>query len=188
VGKPSSLPDLPAPEDDGAADDLPGRRLPPTEFPASDGGVVQVDRLPDRSVVFVYPGIGGHLGRDERLEEWTAFPGARGCTAEACGFRDEFAEFRAQDVEVLGLSGEESAQQRRHAAQLGLRYRLLSDEGFELASSLGLPTFEFHGHRYYKRLTLIVTSGRIEAAFYPVFPPEGGAAQALEWLAQHPRS
>jgi peroxiredoxin len=53
---------------------------------------------------------------------------------------------------------------------------------------LGLPTFDFHGKVYFKRITLIVSEGRIEAALYPVFPPDKAADQALAWLAENPSS
>jgi peroxiredoxin len=65
---------------------------------------------------------------------------------------------------------------------------LLSDERLQLAASVGLPTFEFHGQRYYKRITLVVTGGKVEAALYPVFPPDQAANQALAWLAENPSS
>jgi hypothetical protein len=35
-------------------------------------------------------------------------------------------------------------------------------------------------------LTLIAAGGTVEAALYPVFPPDEAAAQALEWLERHP--
>jgi peroxiredoxin len=176
--------ELPEPHDDGAADHLLGRRLPAIELPASDGGAVRLDALPGRTVIFVHPAIGGP-GRDDQLDDWTAIPGARGCTPEACGFRDELDAFRAVDVDVLGLSGQDSSTQREHAAELGLSYPLASDETLRLAEEPALPTFEFDGRRYYRRLTLIVNEGAIEAALYPVFPPAQAAAQALAWLAEN---
>jgi peroxiredoxin len=179
--------DLPAPEDDGAADHLPGRQLPPIELPATDGQRVRLDQLATRSVVFVYPAIGGP-GNESLLEEWTALPGARGCTPEACGFRDEFSDFQVKGVEVLGLSSQPTSIQHSHVQELGLRYPLLSDERLRLADELGLPTFDFHGERYYRRLTLVVDRAAIEAALYPVFPPDQGAAQALRWLGEHRRT
>jgi peroxiredoxin len=175
--------ELPEPQDDGAAAQLVGRRLPAIEFPATDGRGVRLDTLPRRSVVFVYPAIGGP-GRDDQLAGWTAIPGARGCTPEACSFRDELAQFLEAGIDVYGLSGQDSANQRRHVSELGLRYQLLSDEGFELAEALGVPSFEFDGRRYYRRLTLIVGEGVIEAALYPVFPPQEAASQALRWLSE----
>lgn len=61
----------------------------------------------------------------------------------------------------------------------------MSDTGHELARILDLPTFTAGGERLYKRLTLIVSGGRIEHAFYPIFPPDEHAAQVLDWLSAH---
>jgi peroxiredoxin len=36
-----------------------------------------------------------------------------------------------------------------------------------------------------KRLTLILRDGKVEEVFYPVFPPNESAQQALEWLKKH---
>jgi peroxiredoxin len=177
--------DLPAPVDDGAADHLPGARLPSIELPASDGRRVRLDDLPPRAVVFVYPAIGGP-GREELLDEWTAIPGARGCTAEVCSFRDELRGFEGQGAALFGLSSEPASSQREHVEQLGLPYLLLSDEQLRLSDSPGLPTFDFQGRRYFKRLTLMVVDATIEAALYPVFPPNAAAAQALGWLPERP--
>ncbi len=75
--------------------------------------------LAARTVVFVYPS----MGIDESaLEEWTAIPGARGCTPEACGFRDQLGAFRSAKVEVLGLSGQPAGQERDAVKRLGLPY------------------------------------------------------------------
>jgi len=174
--------ELPEPRDDGAASHLPGMRLPAIELPSTDGGRVGLKDLVERTVVFVYPsmGIDGPL-----LAEWTAIPGARGCTPEACSFRDQLASFRSAPAAVLGLSGQPSGQQRDAVERLHLPYPLLSDEHLELAAAPGLPTFEFHRRTYYKRLTLIASEGRIEAALYPVFPPDQAAEQALAWLSKH---
>jgi peroxiredoxin len=172
------------PDHDGAADHLPGRRLPALELPATDGGRLRLDELGPRSVLFVYPAIGGPEDED-LLGEWTAIPGARGCTPEACSFRDELGEFRAKGVDVYGLSGQSSSLQREHAREFALPYPLLSDERLRLGDALQLPTFEFHGRRYFTRLTLIVAEGMIDAALYPVFPPHDAAGQALKWMAEH---
>jgi len=37
----------------------------------------------------------------------------------------------------------------------------------------------------YKRLTLIIETGKIEKVFYPVFPPDKNAEEVLAWLKQH---
>ena len=113
------------------------------ELPSTKGGSLALNDLVTRTVVFVYPSIGGI--DDALLEEWTAIPGARGCTPEACGFRDQVASFRSVGADVLGLSGQPAEQQREAVERLRLPYPLLSDERLQLATALGLPTFEFHG-------------------------------------------
>ena len=59
---------------------------------------------------------------------------------------------------------------------------MLSDAGLELADVPGLPTFETAAMTLYRRLTLIVSGGRIEHVFYPVFPPDAHAGEVLAWL------
>jgi peroxiredoxin len=183
VSDPPPIEELPPPDDHGAAAHLPGVQVPAIELSSTDGGRVALSDLVARTVVFVYPSIGGI--DDALLEEWTAVPGARGCTPEACGFRDQLGAFRSTRVDVLGLSGQPAAQQRDAVDRLRLPYPLLSDERLRLAASLGLPTFEFHGQQYFKRVTLVVSQGKVEAALYPVFPPDQAAQQALAWLAQN---
>ena len=185
VKDPLQLPDdLPVPEDDGAADHLAGTALPPVTLRASDGTTVRLDELDGRTVVFAYPRTGRpgepSLGGDE---EWDAIPGARGCTPQACSFRDEYARFAAADTRVFGLSTQDTAYQQEAAERLHLPYPLLSDERLELATSLRLPTFEVDGITLLKRLTLFVRDSVIESVIYPVFPPNRSAEQALARLA-----
>jgi peroxiredoxin len=137
--------------------------------------------MPGRWVVFVFPSIGGPDSAG-LLDDWTAIPGARGCTPEACAFRDELAEFARLGARVVGISSQSPERHRRSAAELRLPYPLASDETLALADAPGLPTFEFHGTRYFKRLTLIVAGSVVESALYPVFPPGDAASQALRRL------
>jgi peroxiredoxin len=184
---PGSLPleSLPPPADDGASAHLAGARLPAIELPSTAGGPFRPSEVMKRAVMFVYTSI--RTGDDPLLEEWTAIPGARGCTPEACAFRDQRGEFRAAGVDVLGLSGQSPVGQRDSVERLHLSYPLVSDERLQLAASPGLPTFDFRGTTYFKRVTLVVWEGTIEAALYPVFPPDRAADQALAWLAENPR-
>jgi peroxiredoxin len=184
VHDPLSLPaDLPVPEDDGAADHLPGMRIPSVSLRATDGSDVRLDALPGRSVVFAYPRTGRpgepSLGGDEA---WDAIPGARGCTPQACAFRDEHARFARLGVRVFGLSTQTPADQVEAAERLHLPYPLLSDARLELARTLRLPTFEVEGVTLLKRHTLFVREGTIEQVQYPVFPPDAAAEAALRAL------
>lgn len=172
--------DLPVPQDDGAAAHLAGMVLPVLGLPATDGTSVRLDELQGRTIVFAYPRTGrpgeSSPGGDE---EWDAIPGARGCTPQACSFRDEHLRFAAADVRVLGLSTQDTAYQQEAAERLHLPYPLRSDERLELATALGLPTFEVDGMTLLKRLTLFLHDGAIESVIYPVFPPDRSAEQAL---------
>ena len=175
------LPDnLPVPEDDGAADHLSGKALPDIALPSTDGGHVRLDALAGRSVLFAYP----RTGRPGEVffAGWDAIPGARGCTPEACGFRDHLRSFRDHGVAVYGLSTQSPADQSEAAGRLHLTYALLSDHELALTSALQLPTFEVNGETLLKRLTLVVNDAHIEHAFYPVFPPDRHAEAVLDWI------
>jgi peroxiredoxin len=183
---PNALPDdLPVPEDDGAADHLPGTRLPAIPLVSTDGTSVRLDALPGRTVVFAYPRT-GRPGEEPPGGEaaWNAIPGARGCTPEACSFRDERARFDALGVRVLGLSTQDTDYQREVVERLHLPYPLLSDADLRLTRALRLPTFQVDGMTLLKRLTLLVHDGRIADVLYPVFPPDQGAEQALARLSR----
>jgi peroxiredoxin len=174
--------DLPVPDDDGAADHLPGTALPAVALAATDGTSVRLDELPGRTVAFAYPRT-GRPGEDAP-PGWDAIPGARGCTPEACSFRDEHAQFGALGVRVFGLSTQDTDYQREAAERLHLPYPLLSDASLELTRTLRLPTFEVEGMPLIKRLTLFLVGGRVESVQYPVFPPDRGAELALERLRE----
>ena len=188
---------LPRPVDDGTCAHLPGMRLPPIALPSTAGAAVRLDALgPARTVLYAYP-MTGVPGRP-LPEGWDMIPGARGCTPQACAFRDHHAELARVGAEVLGLSTQTTAYQREMAARLHLPFAILSDAALELCTALRLPTFTVDDldavdpegapqpTRLVKRLTLIIRAGTIEAALYPVFPPDQGAEQALAWLARHP--
>jgi peroxiredoxin len=179
----SQLPaDLPVPEDDGAAAHLPGTTVPPVELRATDGATVRLDALgPGRTVIYAYP-LTARPGT-EPPHGWDSIPGARGCTPEACGFRDHHQDLRAAGaVDVFGLSSQDVDYQREVVERLHLPFRMLSDPTHSLAGALGLPTFDAGGLTLYKRLTLIIRDGVVEHAFYPVFPPDEHAQQVLTWL------
>jgi peroxiredoxin len=183
VDDPTRLPaGLPVPKDDGAADHLPGMRLPHLELPATSGKLVAIDRLgPGRTVLYVQP-LAGRPDR-ELPSGWNAIPGAAGCVPETCGFRDRYAELRDAGADaVYGVSGQDSPRQRQPAEWLRLPFPLLADPALTLATALDLPTFEARGRRFYRRLTLIVRAGVIEHVFHPVFPPDRHAARVLAWL------
>jgi peroxiredoxin len=183
-GHPTALPDdLPVPGDDGAADHLPGTPVPSVPLVATGGGTVDLAEHSRAGtvVVFAYPRT-GQPGVDPPAG-WDEIPGARGCTPEACSFRDLAADFAAAGAEVFGVSTQDPAYQAEAAERLALPYSLLSDERLALASALRLPTFEVDGVVLLRRLTMVLRGGRVDRVLYPVFPPDRAAADALAALA-----
>lgn len=158
-----------------------GRPMPQVVLQATDGGWVDVSDVgPGRTVLFVYP-MTGRPGTD-LPDGWAAIPGARGCTVEAEGFRDEIDAFVQLGVSVLGLSTQSTDDQREAVDRLGLSYPLLSDTHRRLGRELGLPTFNVDDTTYYRRLTMVVVGGRLSHVFHPVEEPARHAADVLEWL------
>jgi peroxiredoxin len=174
-------PNLPVPADDGAADHLAGMALPEIGLPSTAG--VDLDLRQEAAgtlVLYIYPRTG--KPGVPLLPGWDEIPGARGCTPQACAFRDHFGEIAVLGAHVLGLSTQSTAEQLEFAERVGLPYPLASDMALALADALRLPTFEAGGRRLYKRITLIVEAGRVVKVFYPVFPPDRNADEVLEWL------
>jgi len=136
-----------------------------------------------RWVIYVYPMTGRP---DVPLPDgWDGIPGARGCTPQSCGFRDHYAELKALNTGVFGLSAQTTEYQREARDRLHLPFQLVSDSTLRLKSAMRLPTFTVAGMELYKRLTLIAHEGRIAKIFYPVFPPDQNADEVLAWLRKN---
>lgn len=172
---------LPVPQDDGAAQHLPGLRIPSLPLAATDGSTVDLSALPGLTMVYAYPRTG--RPGEPNPEGWDLIPGARGCTPQTCAFRDHFAELQSLGVRYLfGLSTQDTDYQREMAERLHLPFPILSDESLALTLALRLPTFQTHAMTLLKRLTLIARDGLIKHVFYPVYPPDQNAAAVIAWL------
>lgn len=149
---------------DTLATRLVGQQFPLIALPATSGKTMgPMDFATGSFVLFIYP----RTGRPDTVEppEWSLVPGAKGCTAEACEFRDLAADFASIGYRVLGLSNQDTGYQREAAERLHLPYPLLSDPGFVLATACGLPTFGFDGELLHVRSTLVVRDRMITHAF-----------------------
>ena len=114
-------PDLPRPVDDGACRHLPGMRVPRIVLPSTAGCMVNLGSLtPPRTVIYCYPmtGVPGKL----LPEGWDMIPGARGCTPQACGFRDHHRELSDLGADVYGLSTQTTEYQKEMAERLHLPF------------------------------------------------------------------
>jgi len=177
-------PDLPRPVNDSACDHLLGMAMPAIRLASTSGHEVDLAALgPGRTVIYCYPRT-GEPGKDLPAG-WDAIPGARGCTPQACAFRDHCEELAQYGARLFGLSTQDTAYQREMAERLHLPFDILSDAKLAFSTALRLPTFDADGTRFIKRLTLVVRDDLIEHFFYPVFPPDESARAVVAWLAHN---
>jgi peroxiredoxin Q/BCP len=62
-----------------------------------------------------------------------------GCTAQACGFRDDVEKLGSQGVEVVGVSGDSVKTHQMFKEHHKLNFTLLADEKGALAKVFGVP-------------------------------------------------
>lgn len=133
------LPDLPRPDDDGGAEGLEGREVPTVRLDSTTGEQLDLDVIAEGTlVVYVYPGTG--VPGEPLPPGWMQTPGAFGCTAENCAFRDHASQLAALGATVVGVSAQPLAEQREFAARERMPHPVLNDSGFALAEGLDLPT------------------------------------------------
>ena len=89
-----------------------GDRAPDFALPNAEGKPVRLSELLSKGpvVLYFYP-------KDE----------TRGCTAEACSFRDDYEDFKAVGAEVVGVSSDSSASHASFAQRHRLPFVLLAD-------------------------------------------------------------
>jgi peroxiredoxin Q/BCP len=93
---------------DFTLEDASGKRVSPKDFKGKD------------VVVYFYP-------RDD----------TPGCTKEACGFRDLWADLRRAGVVVLGVSADDAASHAKFSAKYKLPFTLLSDPSRKVMAAWG---------------------------------------------------
>ena len=111
-------------------------------------------------MIYIYP-LSGQPNK-ELPNRWDEIPGARGCTAQSCIFRDYYKDLIQHNVsQVFGLSSQTTSYQKELAKRLNLPYTILSDEHMVLEKELNLPTFHADGLKLFKRITLLKKGGKI---------------------------
>ena len=123
--------------------------------------------------------------RESLSNGWDQIPGARGCTPQACSFRDHHKELQELYTQVFGVSTQSSEYQKEAVERLHLPFELLSDSKLTLSNSLNLPLFEVDSMSLNKRVTIIIQDGTIEKVFYPVFPPDKNIDEVIEYLSSN---
>jgi peroxiredoxin len=175
-------PNLPAPVDDGACDHLVGLALPDVSLVDSGSGKpILMSSLAGVCVLFLYP-MTGHPAR-ALPNGWDDIPGARGCTPQACTYRDNANRFSEHSITLYGISTQSPEDQAEAKQRLALPYSLLSDSQFDFATALSLPTFSVDSRVFLKRATLVCRDGIITDCVYPVFPSNSDVELVLSMFA-----
>ncbi len=173
--------DLPISEDDGACNHLTNFTIPPISLPNQDGNLLRLNRLDTfRIVLYCYP----MTGRPDRSlpSNWDSIPGARGCTHQTCGFRDNYDQTVSLNAVPVGVSTQPVDDLKEMVTRLGVTYDVVSDINLEFAKKLRLPTFTVEDKVFLKRTTLIIEKSVIKKVFYPIFQPNKNVNNVIEWL------
>ncbi len=87
----------------------------------------------------------------------------RGCTAEVCEFRDQFAAFRELDIAVFGISRDDIPTHEEFKKRNRLPFELLSDPNGEVCQAYDalVPFLKMP-----KRITYLINKNRKVAAVY----------------------
>ena len=106
----------------------------------------------------------------------------RGCTREACEFRDQYDVFTSLGAEVLGVSSDTLESHKSFATHYGLPFLLLSDKKGEVRKLYGVPSSMgiIPG-----RVTYIIDKkGVVRHIFNSQFQPEKHIEEALKILRE----
>ena len=134
--------------------------------PANGGGTISLAELRGKNVVlFFYP-------KDN----------TPGCTIEACGIRDNFADLKKQGVVVLGVSTDSVKSHDKFVEKFRLPYPLLADVDKKIVEAYGVwGQKSFMGVKYMgtSRVTFLIGPDGNIRKIWPKVKPLNHAAEIL---------
>ena len=158
--------------------------IPEILLPNQDDNLLKLYRHDTfRIVLFCYP-MTGHP--DQPLpKNWDIIPGAKGCTAQHCSFRDNYDNLIKLNALPIGVSTQSIADIKEMTIRLQIPYDVLSDRELILSSKINLENFSIGKRKFYKRATLIIEKTVIKKFFYPIFPANKHIFEVLNWLEKN---
>jgi len=172
---------FPRPKDDGKASHLLSKHLPSISLKNQQGNLLNLKRSDTfRLILYFYPMTGNP--NKNLPPNWNQTPGAIGCTAETCSFRDNYEELIKLNALPIGISTQTTDDIKEMTDRLVIPYDVLSDSQNIILNALKIPYFVVENKFYFKRLTLIVEKNIVKKVFYPIFPPNKHINEVLQWL------
>ncbi|GAB4238938.1 MAG: peroxiredoxin [Elainellaceae cyanobacterium] len=99
-----------------------------------------------------------------------------GCTKEACGFRDYYADYQGKDIVVFGVSTDDEASHKAFTDKFNLPFPLLADTDGAITKA-----YDVDGGGYAKRVTYVIGGdGKIAKVYTTV----NTATHATDILAE----
>lgn len=144
-----------------------GKKAPAFTLPDADGNKVALkDYLGRKVVLYFYP------------KDMT-----KGCTQEACDFRDAYPDFDKVDAVVLGVSADPVDKHQKFRDKYELPFKLLSDESKKVLEKYGVwKEKSMYGNTYMgiERTTVVIDEkGKIKKIF-PKVRVKGHVDKVLE--------
>ena len=111
-----------------------------------------------------------------------------GCTAQACGFRDDSARFDSIGVRVVGISTDGPVSHRSFAARHNLSFTLLSDSLATVSRLYGVAyDIDMSGAKrtIARRVTYVIDKEGIVRHVWPKVDPTGSSVEVLGFLKKN---
>jgi peroxiredoxin len=172
------------PEFESDINTLKYKNFPNISLPNQDGNLLNLHRIDTfRMVLYFYP----MTGRPDKPlpDNWNNIPGAKGCTIQACSFRDNYDEIISLNAVPIGISSQSVEDIKEMTSRLKVPYDVLSDEKLELSTELKIPTFLVDSKIFLRRITLIVEKKIIKNIFYPINDINKHIEEVLKWLKEN---
>ena len=133
-----------------------GDRAPDFSVADTRGNIVNLANLKgSRVVLYFYP-------RDN----------TPGCTKEACGFRDNYAQFQAKNTLIFGVSTDDAKSHQKFTEQFDLPFPLLCDVDAQVATAYeSYGKKQMMGKEYmgiFRNTFVIDAEGKIEKIYLAV--------------------